>query len=160
MITKHQFFIFILLVVTAFILSFIPYFAPIALLFILLQEYTFRQSENTDTYIELETKYKGITKKDAFMGMKYDYLHSTNWDEKRKKRLRKDSYFCQSCEANNVPLEVHHVSGYDELPFEPASSLISLCRNCHEHQHTIYGFPQTYEEYQNWNAPLVKSPKS
>ena len=90
-----------------------------------------------------------------FMFMKSQYLHSKEWDTKRRTCLILHKYRCARCNCDNESLEVHHTSGYNLIPHEPQKVLVALCRNCHEIQHKKYGFPSTYKEYMEWNAPLV-----
>jgi hypothetical protein len=99
----------------------------------------------TDQY-ELET----------YRSMKRNYLLSHHWDSKRKERLSLDKYTCQCCGIKNVPLQVHHIQDYKLIPYEPVSSLVSLCNDCHQKQHDHYGYPQSVQDYMNWNAPLIK----
>lgn len=66
------------------------------------------------------------------------YLKSPVWQHKRKLVLERDRYICQSCLTQQAT-EVHHLSyqGYNENPgHEPAWQLISVCRQCHELQHS------------------------
>ena len=90
-----------------------------------------------------------------FLHQKYLYLQSDEWGKKRKAVLKRDKYTCQSCGINDS-LEVHHMNSYSKIPNEPLTSLISLCRDCHEAQHEYYGFPSTYKDYMLWDAPLKK----
>lgn len=94
--------------------------------------------------------------KALFMHNKASYLKSEAWNTKRKLVLQRDSYTCQCCNTTGVPLDVHHLSSYSLIPQEPTSALISLCRSCHEAQHLHYGYPQTLEDYNNWNTTLYK----
>lgn len=94
--------------------------------------------------------------KALFMYNKANYLKSEAWNTKRKLVLQRDSYTCQCCNTTGVPLDVHHLSSYSLIPQEPTSALISLCRSCHEAQHLHYGYPQTLEDYNNWNTTLYK----
>lgn len=63
------------------------------------------------------------------------YMQSEAWNRKRRERLKMDRYTCQDCGAQNVPLDVHHITyerfGGNEL----MSDLKSLCRPCHELRH-------------------------
>lgn len=64
----------------------------------------------------------------------YRYIHSEAWNQKRLERLRIDGYVCQDCEADNVALDVHHLT-YDNFGNELMGDLISLCRDCHNIRH-------------------------
>lgn len=100
-----------------------------------------------------------LAKLRAFISMKSDYLRQPIWNSKRLAVLRRDDYTCQSCGDSGVVLHVHHTRDYCLIPNEPTSSLVALCATCHTYQHTLYGYPQTYEDYMNWNAPLKSMPK-
>ena len=84
------------------------------------------------------------------------YLQTVFWTSKRKTILTRDKFTCQSCGITNVPLHVHHLRDYDKLGDESLDSLVSVCSDCHTYQHLVYGYPQTYEDYMNWNVQLIK----
>lgn len=92
----------------------------------------------------------------AFHVVKSDYMKSQMWDGKRTTRLRMDNYTCQGCGTTTEALEVHHLRGYDLLPAEPLDCLTSLCRSCHEIQHTLNGKLKTYEDFMSWDTKLIK----
>lgn len=86
-----------------------------------------------------------------FRALKKDYLNSHIWEAKRQEALQLANYMCSSCKtASN--LEVHHDTGYRIIPYEPVSNLRVLCRTCHAALHNKYGYPQTLEEYYNFNT--------
>jgi len=89
-----------------------------------------------------------------FKSTKKTYMDGPKWNTKRKKRLKYDNYVCQKCGAMDVPLDVHHTKDYKKIPNEPISSLVSLCRPCHNKEHEHYGYPQILDDYLNWNAPI------
>ena len=91
-----------------------------------------------------------------FRTNKSAYLKSPQWRQTRLKILARDNFTCQSCSVTNTPLHVHHLSDYDKLGSESTDSLISLCQDCHTYQHDQLGYPQTYQEYMNWNVKLIK----
>lgn len=91
-----------------------------------------------------------------FRSNKKGYMNSDVWKSKRIQVLKRDKFTCQSCGNTSVVLEVHHMKDYKKLGNEPLESLVTLCRRCHEFQHEVYGFPQTFKEYMEWDAPLVK----
>ena len=91
-----------------------------------------------------------------FLSNKKGYLQSNVWQGKRKAVLKRDNYTCQCCGVTGIPLEVHHLRDYNKLGNEPLSSLISVCRPCHELQHQTLGYPQTFKQYMEWNVPLIK----
>lgn len=62
----------------------------------------------------------------------YDsYINSKAWDEKARRIRKRDGYRCQICGANDVPLEVHHLT-YDRLYNELDGDLLTVCHSCHE----------------------------
>jgi hypothetical protein len=62
----------------------------------------------------------------------YDsYINSKAWDEKARRIRKRDGYRCQICGANDVPLEVHHLT-YDRLYDELDGDLLTVCHLCHE----------------------------
>ena len=89
-----------------------------------------------------------------FQFMKTAYLKSDQWQDKRKSVLFRANFQCESC-GSPGKLEIHHMSGYNKIPNEPLSDLACLCRNCHQYQHNHYSYPLTYEDYMEWNAPLL-----
>lgn len=88
----------------------------------------------------------------AFLLEKQEYLGSEKWQKKRKKVFRRDDYMCSVC-GTTERLEGHHIK-YSEVPNEPISHIVTLCRSCHQSQHDTYGYPSTYQEYMDWNHPI------
>ena len=88
-----------------------------------------------------------------FKEMKFFYIKSDKFKEKRKAIHAKYNSHCAVCGATEA-LESHHMSGYGLIPNEPLSALILLCRDCHQHEHDTHGYPQTYQEYMDWNHPI------
>lgn len=70
---------------------------------------------------------------------KQAYLKSPQWHIKRKATLKRDSYTCQSCGIDSVPLDVHHIT-YECLYAEKPEHLVSLCRDCHNDVHNRLGY--------------------
>ena len=62
------------------------------------------------------------------------YLKSPEWREKREQVLLRDQYKCQDCGAHER-LEVHHTT-YKRVFHEDLDDLITLCRDCHQNEHT------------------------
>lgn len=89
-----------------------------------------------------------------FMDTKYKYLHSFIWRDKVHQVKVRDKWACVRCGAMHN-LTVHHLKGYMQIPNEPISALALLCRGCHQIQHDIHGYPQTLDEYKNWNVKVV-----
>lgn len=102
-----------------------------------------------------EDLYEELQKLFAFRKEKEIYLASSEWREKRKEVLFRANYLCESCNTKKK-LHIHHTSGYNLIPNEPITCLVALCSKCHKLQHDHYGYPQTYNEYMEWNAPLIK----
>lgn len=65
-----------------------------------------------------------------------EYLQTPEWQEKRKRALKKSDYRCQVCNTNSEQLNVHHRT-YERRGDEIDSDLIVLCRSCHEKFHEI-----------------------
>lgn len=59
-----------------------------------------------------------------------EYINSSQWKDKRLRRLRKDKFRCRTC-WNEDNLQVHHLT-YERLGHEEIDDLITLCRECHE----------------------------
>ena len=89
-----------------------------------------------------------------FMFVKAKYLRSDEWAHKRSLVLERDDYQCKKC-GSTRSLQVHHLSGYSQLPKEPITCLVTLCSKCHQKQHEKFGYPQTYKEYMSWSVYLV-----
>lgn len=83
------------------------------------------------------------------------YLKSDLWHQKCVLVRARDNHQCQIC-GSRIKLNVHHMSGYDLIPNEPISCLITLCVACHKEQHDLYGYPQTKDEYLAFKTPTIK----
>ena len=88
-----------------------------------------------------------------FMWRKAEYLSSKEWKLKRIQVKERDNHSCQVC-GSTKDLHVHHMSGYDLIPNEPISCLITLCNICHKDQHDKIGYPKTYSDYMKFNHPI------
>ena len=88
-----------------------------------------------------------------FMWRKAEYLSSKEWKTKRIQVKDRDNYSCQIC-GSTKDLHVHHMSGYDLIPNEPISCLITLCSVCHKAEHDKVGYPKTYSDYMKFNHPI------
>lgn len=73
---------------------------------------------------------------------KQAYLKSRAWASLRRLTLQRDSYTCQLCNSQHIPLEIHHIS-YKEFGNESLSDLVTLCRPCHQSIHDKYGYTHT-----------------
>jgi len=83
---------------------------------------------------------------------KHQYLISPEWKAKRKQVLKAANYSCQLCKAE-TDLHVHHIS-YKNLFRENPEDLAALCSDCHTYVHSIHGYPNTVEEYNNFYGPI------
>ena len=83
---------------------------------------------------------------------KHQYLISPEWKTKRKQALKAANYSCQLCKAE-TDLHVHHIS-YKNLFRENPEDLAALCSDCHTYIHSIHGYPNTVEEYNNFYGPI------
>ena len=90
---------------------------------------------------------------EIFMYTKSRYMKSPEWQTKRQAKLAQQPT-CQVCGTRHS-LQVHHLRDYSLIPHEPLSSLAVLCNVCHQLQHDALGYPQTYQDYMNWNVNLV-----
>lgn len=62
----------------------------------------------------------------------YDfYINSEEWRQRTQRIRSRDGYRCCICGADNVPLEVHHLT-YDRLYHEQDDDLLTVCHECHE----------------------------
>jgi 5-methylcytosine-specific restriction endonuclease McrA len=83
--------------------------------------------------IKLKKHYQDLIKQ---LGRKkaYEiYIASSNWKQKREKRLKIDKYECVACGVKEN-LHVHHKypSGYFNIPNEDVNDdLKTFCENCH-----------------------------
>ena len=117
---------------------------------IFLYDWYINRNIGSDTCHNISTIDNNLTK---FMYMKSKYLKSQEWKDKRKLVLKRDHYKCKSCKSYN-DLEVHHLSGYSDIPNEPIESLITLCRSCHQAWHDKHGYPNSYKSYIEWNHSI------
>ena len=62
-----------------------------------------------------------------------DYLRSEQWQQLRRKVLKRDLHICQGCLAQPAS-EVHHTT-YAHARREFCFELVSLCRDCHARLH-------------------------
>ena len=88
-----------------------------------------------------------------FLYTKRMYLKSDLWQQKRTLVFKRDNFTCQLCGSTSA-LEAHHMRDYALIPNEPISSIITLCRNCHQHQHDKHGQLITLHDYITWNNPI------
>lgn len=58
-----------------------------------------------------------------------------DWDERRKKVLKRDGYNCQRCGTSDAVLQVHHLTPISEGGGHELSNLETVCRSCHAAEH-------------------------
>lgn len=90
-------------------------------------------------------------KLEQFRLLKKEYLSTQSWKTKKAKALELANNQCTHCGTKNN-LNVHHDYGYKLIPNEPISYLRVLCATCHTKLHKKYGYPQTLEEYYNFDT--------
>lgn len=61
----------------------------------------------------------------------YEYLQTPEWQDTRKRAMKRASFRCQVCNAYGVRLNVHHRT-YERRGYEDSRDLIVLCEGCHE----------------------------
>jgi hypothetical protein len=79
-----------------------------------------------------------------------DYLHP-NWQKKRLEILERDNFSCVECDEKDKTLHVHHqyyIKG-NKIWDYPNESLITLCCDCHEYEHSEEGKAFNKEFYIN-----------
>ena len=132
---------------------FIPYFVLIILGIIFLQWLYDINVAKSPGYNEVSTTYRHELTKQEMLTLyrhnKYIYLKSPYWQDKRKLILARDNCHCVDCGATHN-LQVHHLR-YINLGNEPLADLITLCGDCHTKRHETIGYPQSYEDYINFN---------
>ncbi len=64
-----------------------------------------------------------------------DYLQTSEWQDTRKRAMKRAGFRCQICNAYGVRLNVHHRT-YERRGYEDNQDLIVLCEGCHEIFHT------------------------
>lgn len=130
--------------------------AGIILILLILSESSKKKKKRKPTPTTISENHSDNINLFIFRSNKKGYMNSDIWNNKRIQVLKRDKFTCQSCGTTSVVLEVHHMRDYKKLGNEPLESLVTLCRRCHEFQHEVYGYPQTFKEYMEWDAPLVK----
>jgi hypothetical protein len=86
---------------------------------------------------------------------KAQYMISEQWAEKRRQKLQEKDHMCELC-STPEQLQIHHIRGYNKIPYEPLQDLVVLCDTCHTLEHLHHGFPNSYEEYMEWDHPLER----
>ena len=141
---------YIIVIIIALLTSFIPNFGMIA--FLLFIAYIVI-ADIIDTIPEPSPQLE--TDLQHFHDLKREYMQSFEWDDKRRKVLKRDRHTCQICNDTNSILSVHHMSSYILIPNEPISCLITLCQPCHQKEHDRSDNKlQTLDDYYSWNQPI------
>lgn len=149
------------LLITIILLGTVPYLG-VVIGFILFSVYLYHWYQELPIHSQREDRsfatidpffYSEQSRLHKFLIMKTNYLMSQKWKDKRKVVLTREDRTCQTCGATER-LEIHHIKDYGLIPNEPTSSLVCLCRSCHQAQHDLHGYPQTYSDYITWNNPL------
>jgi len=65
----------------------------------------------------------------------FDGSYPSNWDEIRKKVLKRDGYRCKECGTGNKKFHVHHKIPISEGGSHNLENLITLCEYCHNSKH-------------------------
>ena len=70
----------------------------------------------------------------------YDvYIHSSAWNEKRKRRFLMDDKTCVICKKKTIYPQGHHIN-YEHLGNEVIETdVITLCNSCHKMFHNTWG---------------------
>ena len=134
--------------------AFVPYLLPVLVLIFAYLALFGDFSLIDDLNHPKTTKQLDTSDLTHFMFIKAKYLRSDEWAHKRSLVLERDNHQCKKC-GSTRSLQVHHLSGYSQLPKEPIACLVTLCSKCHQKQHDKFGYPQTYKEYMNWSVYLV-----
>lgn len=86
-------------------------------------------AETNNTPVEIEKRLLELKE------MPYrEYLQTPEWNERRKKSLRRAGYRCQLCNRNDLKLHVHHRT-YERRGSENDGDLIVLCELDHAKFH-------------------------
>ena len=89
----------------------------------------------------------GLRKKTSKTMLAQQYIASEEWDKKRKFVLARDKYTCQRCDVYDTRLNVHHITYANHFKEQP-EDLITVCDQCHQELHNIYGYPN-YDDKQD-----------
>lgn len=82
-------------------------------------------------------QYPSAERIEKLRAMKYaDYLHTPEWQEKRRIEIQAAEYKCHRCCARGRTLDVHHLT-YERRGCEQPEDLEVLCRECHAHEHGL-----------------------
>lgn len=73
--------------------------------------------------------------------------------------LARDNYKCQCCGQDHGELDVHHLDGYSWCKEKRTDTTngITLCRNCHDNFHILYGKKHnTKEQFAEWIGHAIE----
>jgi predicted DNA-binding transcriptional regulator YafY len=60
-----------------------------------------------------------------------------DWEQRRKRVLKRDNYECQQCGTMDTELHVHHTTPISEGGGHELSNLTTICHSCHADEHPI-----------------------
>jgi|GEM_PF-2443301 len=58
-----------------------------------------------------------------------------NWEQLKRRVLRRDRWRCQKCGATDKPLHVHHKVSLSRGGTNDLDNLVTLCEDCHAEYH-------------------------
>lgn len=124
----------------------------VTLVLLVLLLITLNENRETKNYRpKVSYKFSESFKLASFRAMKTQYLKSKLWKLKKIDALVEANYKCSNC-SSTKNIHVHHDHGYKEIPNEPISYLRVLCQDCHKKLHEKYGYPQTLQEYYDFDT--------
>lgn len=60
-----------------------------------------------------------------------------DWDQRRKRVLKRDNYECQQCDATDTELHVHHTTPISDGGGHELSNLTTICQSGHTVEHPV-----------------------
>jgi len=93
---------------------------------------------------------------------KYDRFKDPKHIDWAKKVKKRDDFICQICGATNTYLNSHHCNSWDTFENQrfDIDNGITLCRECHENFHAVYGSGKNtrfqFDEYQKLASIILK----
>lgn len=82
----------------------------------------------------LQQKQREAEREEWLEGEYREYLTSADWEDKRKKVLKRAVHTCEAC-LDARATQVHHLSGYEDLENVPLWNLKAVCKSCHDRIH-------------------------
>lgn len=71
------------------------------------------------------------------MTMRRSGEYPDDWEQRRKRVLKRDNYECQQCGVTDTELHVHHTTPISEGGGHKLSNLTTICQSCHAAEHPI-----------------------